>query len=477
MLAMGPGLDSGPKPAFAINVKHFIACALPDTARLPLFPMRQDVTTATAQLNFGDAKALDASLSDNVRGLKGSEILKIAAAVREMIAQGKQVCNLTVGDFNPKFFPIPAALREGIARALAGGETNYPPSDGVLALRKSVAEYAAREFSVRYPVEGVLIAAGARPILYGTYRCVLNPGDKVVYGLPSWNNNHYSWIAQANAIEVVTQARHGFQPTLDDFRPHLHDANLFCLCTPSNPTGTVMEPEVLRELMLGVVEENERRARAGKRLLFVLHDQVYASLVFGEARHVHPCALVPQSAPYVISLDAISKSLAGTGVRVGWVLAAPAVVARMRDFLGHVGAWAPRAEQVAVADFLGNPQALSAFRREMDTKVQVLLNALYGGFMKMKQSGLPVDCVQPQGAIYLSLQLNLIGKSFEGRKIASNADIGQLLLERAGMAVVPFQAFGLREESGWFRLSVGAVSPADIETCLPRVKSLLEAVR
>lgn len=438
----------------------------------------QTVTTAAStELDFGNATTLDASLSDNVRGLKGSEILKIAASVREMIAAGKKVCNLTVGDFNPKQFPIPAALREGIARALSNGETNYPPSDGVLALRKAVADYVAREFAVRYPVEGVLIASGARPILYGAYRCVLNPGDKVVYSLPSWNNNHYSWIAQARAVEVVTREQEGFQPTLELLAPHLSDAAMFCICSPSNPTGTLIAPEELKRITEALCEENAKRIKQGRRQLFMLHDQVYASLVYGSARHAHPVALVPESAPWVISLDAISKSFAATGVRVGWVVAAPAVVARMRDFLGHVGAWAPRAEQVAVAEFLGDAAAMAKFRGEMDTKVKGLLEGLYKGFTAMKMAGLPVECVQPQGAIYLSLQLKLIGKTFKGKKIATNADIGALLLEEAGMAVVPFQAFGLREETGWFRLSVGAVTPADIEQCLPRVKALLEAVK
>ncbi|CAG0996717.1 aspartate aminotransferase [Planctomycetaceae bacterium] len=436
------------------------------------------MTTATStELDFGNATTLDASLSDNVRGLKGSEILKIAASVREMIAAGKKVCNLTVGDFNSKQFPIPAGLREGIARALANGETNYPPSDGVLSLRKAVADYVAREFGVRYPVESVLIAAGARPILYGTYRCVLNPGDTVVYSLPSWNNNHYTWITQAKAIEVIAREKDGFQPTLDLIAPHLKNANLLCLCSPSNPTGTLVSPDELKRITQAICEENALRIKAGKRQLFMMHDQVYASLVYGNAKHAHPVALVPESAPWVISLDAISKSMAATGVRVGWVTAAPAVVARMRDFLGHVGAWAPRAEQVAVAEFLGDSAAMGKFRAEMDSKVKALLEALYKGFAAMKAQGLPVECVEPQGAIYLSLQLKLMGKTFKGKKIATNADIGALLLEEAGMAVVPFQAFGLKDETGWFRLSVGAVSPADIEQCLPRVKTLLQAVK
>ncbi len=96
---------------------------------------------------------------------------------------------------------------------------------------------------------------------------------------------------------------------------------------------------------------------------------------------------------------------------------------------------------------------------------------------RAKAEGLPVDCIDPQGAIYLSLRLDLVGKSIDGHPVRSNEDIRHLLLERAGLAVVPFQAFGLAGDSGWFRLSVGACALADIEQAFPRVRALLLQVR
>ena len=127
---------------------------------------------------LGDAATVDASLSDLARGVVGSEILRIAAEIRALKAQGAQICNLTVGDFDPAQFPAPAALLDGMRAALAAGQTNYPPSDGVLGLREAVARYYAKRLGLDYPVESVLITGGARPLLYGSYKTILDPGRR-----------------------------------------------------------------------------------------------------------------------------------------------------------------------------------------------------------------------------------------------------------------------------------------------------------
>ena len=341
------------------------------------------------------------------------------------------------------------------------------------ALRRAVAAYSEREWGVRYPVESVLIASGARPILYAAFRCVLDPGDVVVYPVPSWNNNHYTWISGARAIEIATTAEQGFMPTLEQIAPHLGSARLLCINSPLNPTGTVMDPDELRRITEAVVAENERRARERKPHLFLLHDQVYGALVFRGSRHVHPVALVPEAAPWVISIDGVSKAFASTGLRVGWVLAAPAVVLRMKDLVGHMGAWAPKPEQVAFAEFLEDRTACGRFHAEMKARVQERLDLLHAWLTRMKADGFPVDCVHPQGAIYMSLRLDVIGKTLGGVPIRTNEDIRKVLLERAGLAVVPFQAFGLREDTGWFRMSVGAVTLEDIENAFARLQALL----
>jgi len=428
------------------------------------------------EMGFGAKGSVDASLSERARGLVGSEILKIAAQIRMLVRAGKPICNLTVGDFNPQYFPIPDLLLEEIEKALHAGETNYPPSDGLLRLREVAADFTARELGVRYPVESVLIAGGSRPILYGAYRCVVNPGDIVVYPAPSWNNNHYVWLVGARGVCLPTHIEEGFQPTLKQLQPHLGEAQLIVLNTPLNPSGTVIDPGELAAISRAIVEENERRRSSGRRAVFLLFDQVYGSLVYGTRRHEHPAALVPEVAPWVITVDGISKSLAATGLRVGWLLAAPEVTARMRDLLGHVGAWAPRPEQVAVAAFLKNEAAVEAFRKQMDGRVRERLQALYDGFSELRAAGYPVECVDPQGAIYLSLRIDVVGRTLDGARIGGNEAIRKLVLEHAGLGIVPFQAFALDEETGWFRLSVGAVSMEEIAEMFPRVRAVLDRV-
>jgi len=424
-------------------------------------------------LEFPPLEVGDAGLSALARGVVGSEILKIAAEIRALKAKGASICNLTVGDFDPAYFPVPNELTEGTRAALAEGHTNYPPSDGVLVLREALVRFYERELGLRYPIESVIVAGGARPLLYGAYRTLIDPGDVAVYPVPSWNNNHYAYLSGAKAVELPVSAASNFFPTADDFRPHIGSARLLLINSPLNPTGTVIDPGELARIATLVVEENQRRSAAGSRPVYLVYDQVYWMLTHGGARHATPVGLVPEVAPYTLLLDALSKSFCATGMRVGWGFMPPAVRRRMADILGHVGAWAPKAEQVATAMLLDAPDAMREFLSASQAKVKERLDALHAGFSAMKSSGLPVDAIAPQGAIYLSAKFDWIGKTIKGRSIKTNDEIRRVLLEEAGLAVVPFQAFGLREENGWFRLSVGAVSMDDIHAVFPRLRALM----
>src|SRR5438046_1766813 len=279
-------------------------------------------------------------LSGMARGLIGSEILRIASEIRTAITAGQKIANFTVGDFSPREFPIPDRLRDGTVRALAAGETNYPPSDGVLRLREAVREFWRERLQIEVPLESVVIAGGSRPVIYATYRAVVDPGDRVVYPVPSWNNNHYCHLVGAAGVPVVCASDSDFLPTRALLEPALRGARMLALNSPLNPTGTAFSAETLAGICDLVLDENARRG-PGERPLFVMYDQVYWMLTFGATRHVDPVSLRPAMAPYTIFVDGISKAFAATGVRVGWAIGPPDVIARMASILGHAGAWAP----------------------------------------------------------------------------------------------------------------------------------------
>ena len=409
-------------------------------------------------------------------GLIGSEILKIAADIRAMIAAGYKICNLTVGDFSPAQFRIPKFLEDGIVAALRSGETNYPPSDGIPALRTAVLRFYEEWLGLRYPLDSVLVTGGSRPGIYATYSALVDPGDRVVYPTPSWNNNHYCHLSRAIGVPVACGSDTDFLPTADLLRDAVRDARLLALNSPLNPTGTAFTADGLAEICDLVLEENARRGNS-ERPLYVMYDQVYWMLTFGSVSHVNPVSLRPEMERYTIFVDGISKSFAATGVRVGWTVAPPDVSCRMASFLGHVGAWAPRAEQVAAAQLVDATDVIHAYNHEMKQGLQSRLDALYAGMIALKADGFSVDAIAPMGAIYLSARFALVGmQTPDGALLRTNEDIRHYLLHQAGLAIVHFQAFGVTEENGWFRLSVGAVSIEEIEEMLPRLRAALEGL-
>ena len=413
-------------------------------------------------------------VSEMAGGLVASEILRIAGEIRGLVRAGKSICNLTVGDFDPKQFPIPEKLRTGITKALEGGETNYPPSDGVLELRQAVQRLYERELGLVYPVESVLTAAGARPLIYAIYRALVNEGDRVVYPQPSWNNTHYIHMMGAQGVPLPCTAENRFLPTLEDLEAELPTARLVCLNSPLNPTGTAIDPDVLRRICEGIVAENDRREKTGARPLYLMYDHIYWPLCVGEVKHVTPPELVPEMARYTIFVDGISKAFAATGVRVGWSVGPVDVIERMSAINGHVGAWAPRAEQVATTELLDDTAGCAEYNEKFVAGIQRRLDATYKAFTAMKARGLPVDVIAPMGAIYLSARIHPFGRRTpEGTVLNTNEQVRAWILSAAQIGIVPFQAFGVPDDSGWYRLSVGAVSEAQIAEAMPRLEAAL----
>ncbi|QNH60605.1 pyridoxal phosphate-dependent aminotransferase [Hymenobacter sediminicola] len=409
--------------------------------------------------------------------LIGSEIIKIGNEVNDMIRKGEQICNLTIGDFDPAIFPIPTELQHEITAAYQAGHTNYPPANGIAALREAATAFTKERLGLAYSPNDVLVAGGSRPLIYATYLAVVDPGDKVVFPVPSWNNNHYCHLSGAEAVMVETSPKNNFMPTAAELAPHLAGATLLALCSPLNPTGTVFTKENLAAICDLVVAENQRR-QPGEKPLYLLYDQIYWMLTFGQTGHFDPVNLRPELRDYVIYIDGISKCLAATGVRVGYAFGPAVVIDKMKAILGHVGAWAPKAEQVATAKFLPNTPAVDGFVDEFKDNIQRSLDTLHHGLQELKGAGYPVDSIVPMGAIYLTAKLAVLGKTTAtGQVLRTTKELTSYLISEARLALVPFSAFGTSDTAPWFRMSVGGASLDSIEAALPRLRAALDALK
>ena len=417
------------------------------------------------------------SVSKLAQNLRGSEIIKIAGEINELKRQGQNIANLTIGDFDSNIYPIPTQLKDGIIAAYNDNQTNYPPADGMLNLRESVSAFLKNRYALDYASSQILISGGSRPLIYSTYLAVVDPGDKVVFPTPSWNNNHYCDLTGAVSVMIPTRPEHNFMPTADEIRPHIKGAALLALCSPLNPTGTMFGKKDLEEICDLVIAENKTRT-AGEKPLYLLYDQIYSQLTFGEHRHYDPVTLRPELKEYTIFIDGASKCFASTGVRVGWGFGPAHVINNMKAIVGHMGAWSPKAEQVAMAKFLANDTYVDTYLSDIKTKIQTSLTTLYNGFQQLKSEGFNVDAIEPMGAIYLTLKIDYTGKTTpDGTVLNSPADINFYLIKEAKVALVPFSAFGTDDDVNWFRASVGASTLQDIEAMIPRIKDALSEIK
>lgn len=406
--------------------------------------------------------------------LVASEIIKLAGEINEKIKNGQQIYNLTIGDFDPSVFPIPIELEEEIIRAYKEHATNYPPADGLLETRQAVSNFLLSREGLEYdPKTEILMSAGARPLIYAAYQTLVQPGDTVIFPVPSWNNNHYTHLSHAKKIEVIATPENHFMPTAADIRPYLKDAALVALCSPLNPTGTVFTEEDLREICEAIVEENNSRGEKEKPV-YLMYDQIYWVLTYGETKHFNPVTLVPEMKDYTIFIDGLSKAFAATGVRVGWSVGPARVIGKMKSILSHLGAWAAKAEQVATARYLNRTSDVDNYLDRFKKEVHDRLDGFYNGFMELKNEGFRVNAIAPQAAIYLTVQFDLHGmKTEEGIVLATTKDITKYLLEEAHVAIVPFYAFGDDENSTWYRLSVGTCRMEEVEMVIESLRRTL----
>jgi aspartate aminotransferase len=416
-------------------------------------------------------------LSNLSETLIGSEIVKLGGEIREKIRQGERIYNFTVGDFDPSIFPIPKELENEIVEAYRKHFTNYPAAEGNLDLREAVASFIKEMEGLDYGPNEILVASGGRPLIYAVFRAICDRGDKIIYAVPSWNNNHYTHFVGGEHIVVEAKAENNFMPIAEDIQPYIKEATLIALCSPQNPTGTTFGKKELEGICDMVLKENVRRGDTEKKL-YVMYDQMYWHLTYGDIKHYDPVNLRPAMREYTIYIDAISKVFASTGVRVGWSMGPSIVMGKMKAILTHIGAWAPMAEQKAVAKFLPQREAIKHYLAHFKNEIEQRLRNIYDGFMLLKSKGLAVDAIAPEAAIYLTIKIDLAGKkTADGILLKDQSDVTAYLLNEASLAVVPFYAFGASRQSPWYRLSVGTCKKEEISEMIARLGEALRKLK
>jgi aspartate aminotransferase len=412
-------------------------------------------------------------LSELAETLKASEIVRLGATIKEKMSKGEEVYNYTIGDFDSAIFPIPAELEAEIIEAYKDGFTTYPAAEGNLDLRKAVSFFMQTRAGLDYNTNEILIAAGGRPLIYALYRAIVDKGDKVIYPAPSWNNNHYVHFTEGEHIMLEAHRENNFMLTAAQVKEHIAGAALISLCSPLNPTGTTFGREELAAICDLIIEENNNRTE-GEKKLYLMYDQIYWTLTFGDTVHHNPVTINPEMKKYTIFIDGISKSFAATGVRVGWAMGPADVLVKMRSINSHVGAWAPMAEQKAVAKYLLRTKEIDTYFSHFKSEISDRLQSIFTGIQQMKAEGYLVDAIAPEAAIYLTIQVNYAGKSTAGGRLLENqADVTSYILDEAKLAIVPFYCFGANADSSWYRLSVGTCKKEEINEMLGALKRSL----
>ena len=413
-------------------------------------------------------------LSHLAETLIGSEIVKLGNAISERIRNGEKIYNYTIGDFDPNIFPIPKELEDLVVQSYREHHTNYPAADGIIDLRKSVSIFLKEWEGLDYAPNEIQIASGGRPLIYALFKAIVDKGDKVIYGVPSWNNNHYVHLTDGEHCLIDCTVENNFMPAPKDIAAHIKGATLICLCTPQNPTGTTLSKESLEEICDMIITENKTRTPEQKKL-YLLFDQMYWTLTYGSTIHVNPVSVRPAMKEYTVFVDGISKAFASTGVRVGWALGPAELIAKVKAILSHVGAWAPMAEQHAVAKYLLQKEAIAIYLKSFKAAIEERLVNIFNGFIQLKTKGFSVDAVAQQAAIYLTVKIDLVGKkTADGKLLATQSDVTSYILSEAKLAIVPFSAFGANSQNPWYRLSVGTCKKEEINEMFGLVEQALQ---
>jgi aspartate aminotransferase len=396
-------------------------------------------------------------VSARIAAISESATLAVDAKAKALKAAGRPVIGFGAGEPD---FPTPGYIVEAAQRACAEPRFHkYTPAAGLPELREAIAAKTARDSGLVIPASQVLVTNGGKHAVYETFATLLDPGDEVLLPTPYWTSYPES-IALAGGVPVLvrTDETSGYLVSIDQLEEHLTErTKVLLFVSPSNPTGAVYPPALVAEI----------GRWAAKRGIWVVTDEIYEHLVYGDARFVSMPAVAPEIADRCVVLNGVAKTYAMTGWRVGWMAGPADVIKAAINLQSHATSNVANVSQAAaLAAVSGDLSAVATMRAAFDRRRQVMtsmLNDIRG-----------VVCPLPEGAFYCYPSVKgVLGKEIAGQRPATSAQLAELVLDEADVAVVPGEAFGT---DGYFRLSC-ALGDADLEEGVSRLAKLLSSAR
>jgi aspartate aminotransferase len=391
-------------------------------------------------------------ISRRAAAVSPSATLAVDAKAKALQAAGEHVIGFGAGEPD---FPTPAHIVEAAVEACRDPANHrYTPTGGIPALREAIAVKTLRDSDYSVTAQQVLVTNGGKQAVANAFAVLCDPGDEVLVLAPYWTTYPES-IALAGGVPVIVSSdeKSGFRSTVEELeaaRTPRTKALLFV--SPSNPTGAVYPREEIEAIGRWAVDKG----------LWVLTDEIYEHLVYGGAKHHSMPVLVPELAERCLVANGVAKTYAMTGWRVGWLIGPIDAITAATNIQSHetsnVSNVAQRAALAGVAGGLDDVAMMrSAFDRRRQT-IFKMLNEIDG-----------VMCVEPEGAFYAFPSVKgLLGKSLRGQRPASSAELAELCINEAKVAVVPGEAFGA---PGYFRMSY-ALGDDDLVEGVSRLASL-----
>jgi aspartate aminotransferase len=396
-------------------------------------------------------------ISARIAAISESATLAVDAKAKALKAAGRPVIGFGAGEPD---FPTPGYIVEAAQRACAEPKFHkYTPAAGLPELREAIAAKTARDSGLVLSASQVLVTNGGKHAVYQAFATLLDPGDEVLLPTPYWTSYPES-IALAGGVPVLvnTDETSGYLATVEQLEAHLTDrTKLLLFVSPSNPTGAVYPPEQVAEI----------GRWAAERGIWVVTDEIYEHLVYGDARFVSMPVVAPEIADRCVVLNGVAKTYAMTGWRVGWMAGPADVIKAATNLQSHATSNVCNVAQAAALTAVsGDLSAVERMRSAFDRRRQVMtamLNEVPG-----------IVCPLPEGAFYCYPSVKgVLGKEISGQRPATSGQLAELLLDEADVAVVPGEAFGT---DGYFRLSC-ALGDADLEEGVSRLAKLLASAR